>query len=312
MSKKMRSNILLLITAMVWGGGFVAQKAGAMLGPFTYTGVRTIIAGIALIPVIMLFDKLNAKEKANELPKTEAELKEEKSVLIKGGVATGLVLCIASNLQQTGIYFDTDAGKAGFITALYIVFVPILGIFFGKKARPIVWFCVLLGATGFYMLTMAGHGTDFSLQTGDIFCLLCAIAFAGHIVVIDHFTAKCDGLRMSCIQFFVAGIITIILMFIFEKPELAVILDCALPILYAGVVSAGVGYTLQILGQKDADPAVASLLLSLESVFAVIFGVLLIHESLTIFEGLGCVIIFAAVIIAQLPTKEERLAAKNS
>lgn len=312
MSKKMRSNILLLITAMVWGGGFVAQKAGAMLEPFTYTGVRTVIAGIALLPVILLFDKLNAKDKKDVVPKTEAERKSERKTLIKGGVATGLVLCVASNLQQTGIYFDTDAGKAGFITALYIVFVPILGIFFKKKARPIVWFCVLLGAAGFYLLTMAGHGTDFSLQTGDIFCLLCAIAFAGHIVVIDHFTVKCDGLRLSCIQFFVAGIITLILMFIFENPQLSVILECALPILYAGIVSAGIGYTLQILGQKDADPAVASLLLSLESVFAVIFGVLLMHESMSAFEILGCIVIFAAVVIAQLPTKEERLAAKNS
>lgn len=313
MSKKFRSNILLLITAMVWGGGFVAQKAGAMLGPFTYTGIRTLVAAVAILPVILVFDKLNAKEKeAEKLAKTAEQLQAEKKVLIKGGVATGLVLCVASNLQQAGIYFDTDAGKAGFITALYIVIVPILGMLFGKKVRPIIWFCVFLGAVGFYLLTMAGHGTKFSLQTGDFFVLLCAFAYSGHIITIDHFSPKCDGMKMSLIQFVVCGGVTSILMFIFEDPQLSVILDCAGPILYAGVISAGLGFTFQILGQKDADPTVASLIMSLESVFAVIFGVLIIHESLTLYEGLGCLVIFAAVIISQLPSKEERLAAKGN
>lgn len=309
MSKKMRSNILLLITAMIWGSAFVAQKAGAVLEPFTYNGLRSIIAGIMLVPVILVLDR---KNKNIEDGKSIEEKASEKKYAIIGGIACGVVLCIAANLQQYGIYFDTDAGKAGFITALYIVIVPILGIFLGKKIRPVIWLCVALGAAGFYLLCMAGKGSGFTLQTGDFYVLLCAFAYSCHILVIDHFSPKCDGVKMSCIQFFVAGIICLVLMAIFDSPSLAAIIDCWLPIIYCGVFSSGVGYTLQIVAQKDAEPTVASLIMSLESVFAVIFGVILIHESLTVFEALGCIVIFAAVIISQLPSKEERLAAKNS
>lgn len=309
MNKKLQSDIMLLITAVIWGSAFVAQKAGAVLEPFTYNGIRMLIGGLVLIPVIFVFQKLGIGDDAGE--KTEAERAADKKVLIKGGLSCGAVLCVASTLQQFGLYFETDAGKAGFITSLYIVIVPILGLLLRKKVRPIIWFCVLLGAFGFYLLTMAGKGVGFGLQTGDFFVLLCAIAFACHIMVVDHFSPKCDGIKLSCIQFLTVGVVGIVCMFIFENPVWADIVDCWLPILYCGVLSSGVAYTLQVLGQKHAEPTAATLILSLESVFAVLFGVLVGGESLTLVESLGCVVIFVAVIIPQLPSKEERLQAKQ-
>lgn len=310
MNKKLQSDIMLLITAVIWGSAFVAQKAGAVLEPFTYNGIRMLIGGLVLIPVIFVFQKLGIGDDSGE--KTEAEKAADKKVLIKGGLCCGIVLCIASTLQQFGLYFETDAGKAGFITSLYIVIVPILGILLKKKVRPIIWFCVALGAFGFYLLTMAGKGTGFSLQTGDFFVLLCAFAFSCHIMVVDHFSPKCDGIKLSCIQFLTVGVIGIVCMFIFENPVWADILDCWLPILYCGVLSSGVAYTLQVVGQKHAEPTVATLIMSLESVFAVLFGVLVAGESLTLIEGIGCIVIFIAVIIPQLPSKEERLQAKQN
>ena len=311
MSKKLKSDIMLLITAIIWGSAFVAQKAGTVLEPFTYNGIRMLIGGLVLIPVIFLFKKIN-KEDPDSVPKTELEKQAEKKTLMIGGLSCGVVLCIASSLQQFGMFFDTDAGKTGFITSLYIVIVPILGLFLHKKVKPVIWFCVALGAVGFYLLCMAGKGGSFTLTTGDMFVLLCAFAFSCHILVVDYFAPKCDGIKLSCIQFLTAGIIGIVCMLIFESPVIADILDCWLPILYCGVFSSGIAYTLQVLGQEHAEPSVASLILSLESVFAVLFGVLLIAESLTLYEGIGCVVIFIAVIISQLPSKEERLQRKNN
>lgn len=309
MNKKLQSDIMLLITALIWGSAFVAQKAGAVLEPFTYNGLRMLIGGLVLIPVIFLFKKMGKSEDA--APKTEEEKAAEKKVLLIGGICCGVVLCIASTLQQYGIYFETDAGKAGFITSLYIVIVPILGLFFKRKVKPLIWGCVALGAIGFYLLTMAGKSTGFQLQTGDFFVLLCAFVFSCHIMVVDHFSPKCDGIKLSCIQFLTAGIIGLAGMVLFEDPVLADILDCWLPILYCGVFSSGIAYTLQVLAQKHAEPAVASLIMSLESVFAVLFGVVLMNEKLTLIEGIGCVVIFIAVVIPQLPSKEDRLQNKQ-
>lgn len=309
MSKKMRSNILLLITAVIWGSAFVAQKAGAVLEPFTYNGIRMFIGGLVLIPVIYIFKAMN-KGKEEEAPKSAEELAAERKTLIIGGICCGIVLCVASTLQQFGLYFETSAGKAGFITSLYIVIVPVLGMFLRQKVKPIVWGCIVLGAFGFYLLTMAGKGEGFTIHTGELFVLICAVAFSCHILVVDHFSPKCDGIKLSCIQFLTAGIIGIIGMLLFENPSLANILDCWLPILYCGVVSSGIGYTCQVLGQQDAEPAIASLIMSLESVFSVLFGALILGERLTLLEGLGCVVIFIAVVIPQLPSKEERLQVK--
>lgn len=297
MSKQLKSDLMLLITAIIWGSAFVAQKAGTVLGPFTYNGLRYIIGGIVLIPVIIIFGGFDARKR-----KTSGGGRFIDRQTLIGGLACGVVLCIASSLQQMGIYFDTDAGKAGFITSLYIVIVPLLGMLFGKKVKPSVWVCVCMGIIGFYMLTIAGKGgsTEFGFKTGDFFVLLCAFCFACHIMVIDHFAPKCDGVKMSCVQFFVTGIVSLILMAIFETPVLEDIIDCWLPILYCGVLSCGVAYTLQILAQKDAEPTAATLIMSLESVFAVLFGVLLAGERLTLIEGLGCIVIFIAVVTPQL------------
>lgn len=298
MSKRMISNLLLLLTALIWGSSFVAQKAGATLEPFTYNGIRTLIGGISLIPVILVLSKTGKSESK------QAKLQEKKTLIV-GGIVCGIFLAIASSLQQFGIFFDTDAGKAGFITALYIMIVPLLGLFLGKRVRPLVCFCVILGAVGFYLLTLAGKGVGFSIEKGDLFILLCAFVFSCHILAIDHFSPKCDGVKLSCIQFLVAGSIGFILMLIFESPQLSQILDCWFPIVYAGVFSCGIAYTLQVVAQKNAEPTSASLILSLESVFAVLSGVILIGERMTFFEILGCIVIFIAVILAQLPEKRK-------
>lgn len=294
---------MLLLTALIWGSSFVAQRAGMeYIGPFTFNGIRSLIGGLVLIPVIFLF----SKEKNAEL--TEAEKKAGKKTLLLGGILCGIVLFAASSLQQIGMVYTT-AGKAGFITALYIVLVPILGVFIRKKVKPIVWLCVILAVAGLYLLCM----TDgLSLGRGDLLVLLCAFAFSIHILVIDYFAPRTDGVALSCIQFFVCGILSLFPMFLAETPVWFAILDCWIPILYAGVLSCGVAYTLQILAQKHTDPTVASLLLSLESVFAAIAGAIILHEQLAPRELAGCVLMFAAIIIAQLPSKTEREAAEDS
>lgn len=303
MGKKLQGTMMLLLTALIWGSSFVAQRAGMeYIGPFTFNGIRSLIGGLVLIPVIFLF----SKEKNAEL--TEAEKKAGKKTLLLGGILCGIVLFAASSLQQIGMVYTT-AGKAGFITALYIVLVPILGVFIRKKVKPIVWLCVILAVAGLYLLCM----TDgLSLGRGDLLVLLCAFAFSIHILVIDYFAPRTDGVALSCIQFFVCGILSLFPMFLAETPVWFAILDCWIPILYAGVLSCGVAYTLQILAQKHTDPTVASLLLSLESVFAAIAGAIILHEQLAPRELAGCVLMFAAIIIAQLPSKTAREAAEDS
>jgi len=295
MSKKMRGNLMLLLTALIWGTAFVAQSAGMdHVQPFTYNDVRTLIGGLVLIPVILLFDRL----KPTDSRPSVAEQKEINKNSLIGGICCGTVLCVASCFQQFGVSMTT-AGKAGFITALYIVIVPLMGVFIKKKIPKIIWLCVAIAVAGFYLLCVK---EGFSVGTGDLLVLCCAFFFSIHIMVIDHFTAgKVDGVRMSCVQFLVAGIMAIVLMFLFEEPTLASIWDARVSILYAGVMSCGVAYTLQILGQKDTDPTTATLLMSLESVFAALSGWVLLHESLSVKEIFGCAMVFVAVILAQIP-----------
>lgn len=303
MRQKRRGNLILLLTAMIWGLGFVAQKAGAALQPFTYNGIRMLIGGIALLPLVQVLSGKQDGETANTMVgKPSVVLKTS----ITGGIVCGIVLCIASNLQQFGIYFQTDASKAGFITSLYILFVPVFSIFLGKKVRPLVWGCVFLGAVGFYLLTMAGKADGFTLEKGDFFLLICSLVFAFHILAVDHFASEANGMILSSVQFITAGILSLILMGIFEQPDTTRILSLWQPILYSGLVSTGVGYTLQVIGQKDAEPTTATLIMSLESVFAVVFGVLLMHEKITLTESFGCLVIFMAVVIPQLPQKHGR------
>ncbi len=297
MSKKMQSNILLLLTAIIWGSAFVAQKSGMdYVEPFTFNGIRTFIGGLVLIPVIFFMEKKNPPEEISREEKT----KKNKELLI-GGICCGLALFAASSLQQFGVS-HTTAGKAGFITTLYVVFVPIISVLLRKKVRPIMWLCVAMGAVGLYLLCMTD--ASFRLTFGDTLVLLCAVAFAVHILTVDHFSPKMDGIKLSCIQFLTVGIVSMVCMFIFEHPDIHAILDCAVPLLYAGVLSCGLGFTFQVVAQKHAEPTVASLLMSLESVFAVVFGALLLHETMSMRELSGCLIIFIAVIISQLPEKK--------
>lgn len=287
----MKSAILLSLTAFIWGTAFVAQSAGMdYIGPFTFSCIRNIIGGLFLIPCIWFFDKSEKKEMT----------REEKKVLLLGGICCGVALCVASNLQQFGIQFTT-AGKAGFITALYIVLVPIMGLFFRKKVAGKIWFSVILATVGLYFLCMTWK---FSISKGDFYVFLCALGFTVHIMIIDYFSPKTDGVKMSCIQFWVAGILSAVPMFLYENPNISAITEAAVPLLYAAIMSSGIGYTLQIVGQKEADPTLASLILSLESVFAVLAGWVLLGEVLSARELLGCVLMFAAIILSQLPEKD--------
>ena len=283
---RVKNGVMLFLTAFIWGTAFVAQSVGMdYLEPFTFNGVRSLIGGIALLPCIWLLHKLNGESKKEESGK----------VLLIGGLACGVLLFAASSLQQIGLKYTT-AGKAGFITAFYIVIVPVLGIFLHKKIGWKIWLAVVLALAGLYFLCIT---ESFSIGKGDVLIFLCALIFAVHILVIDYFSPKVDGVKMSCIQFFVCGILSLPFMFTIETPKAAAMTAAWMPLLYAGVA-----YTLQILGQKNVNPAVASLILSLESCFSVLAGWIVLGERLSLRESAGCVLMFVAIILAQLPDKK--------
>ena len=300
---RLQGSMVLLITAIIWGAAFVAQKIGSVqVGPFTLTSVRFFISGVALLPFALLGGRKRGKETADAVIPGSHRRKQRRT-LILGGVICGLCLMLATVTQQVGLA-NTTAGKAGFITALYILFVPIFRFFVGKKATLTIWLSVLAALIGLYLLCVK---EGFSVNKGDLFVLLCALVFAAHILVVDRFVPHVNGVQMSCIQFFVTSFIAAIPMLIFEKPTMAAIAGCWAPLLYLGIVSGGIGYTLQILGQKNADPTVASLILSLESVFAAISGVIFLGESFTGRELAGCALVFIATIMSQLDIKQFRL-----
>ena len=284
---------MLLITAMIWGAAFVAQKEGGGVGAFTFNAIRMLIGSLVLVPVIFL-----TKGKTTES-------KSEKKTVWLGGVICGVILCAATLLQQIGLETES-AGKGGFITALYIIIVPLISMFIGKRSNALVWIGVVFAGVGMYLLCFKKGEVNsvsdiFSLTKGELLLFACSIMFSVHILVIDAFSPKVNGVKMSCIQFLVAGIICAIGMFIFENPQIDTILEYWQPILYTGVMSSGVAYTLQIVGQKHVQPVIASLIMSLESVFAVIFAwVLPPHATMSVREIIGCVIIFVAIILAQL------------
>lgn len=299
---KVRNSLLLLLTAFIWGTAFVAQSVGMeYVGPLTYTCVRSLIAGIMLIPCIAFLNKVNPKQEDMHIyQKDEGKQTYQKTLLI-GGICCGLALGVASSLQQIGIQ-HTTVGKAGFITTFYIIIVPIIGLFFKKRCGINVWIGVVFALAGLYFLCIT---EGFSIGYGDTMVFLCALAFSIHILVIDHFTQLVDGVKMSCIQFFVAAIVSGIGMMLFENPDIGNILAAWMPILYAGALSSGIGYTLQIIGQKGMNPTIASLILSLESVISVLAGMVLLNEKLTGREILGCILMFVAIILAQLPEKKK-------
>lgn len=293
MSKRMMGNSMLLLGAMIWGAAFVAQTVGMeYVEPFTFQASRCLLGSLVLLPVIAVMDRKNPGRK----PATQAD----KRYLLISSLLCGLFLFTACSLQQVGLLYTT-AGKSGFLTSLYIILVPILGLFMKKKVQPWIWISVILALCGLYLLCGGGA---FSLGRGELLTLGCAVAFSFHILVIDRVSPNLDGVRLSCLQFFVCGMLSLVAMFLTETPSLSAIAQCWLPIAYAGVLSCGVAYTFQIIGQSYTEPTVASLLMSLESVFAVLFGWLLLKQALTIPELLGCILVFAGVILAQLPGKK--------
>lgn len=322
MSKRTKGNLLLLLTSFIWGSAFVAQSSGMdYVGPYTYNMARNVLAFLFLIPVIYVIgkkkwvtDNAGSGTGIDDVASGEANWKSillpDRTTLV-GGIYCGLVMAVASSLQQIGITMTT-AGKAGFITALYIILVPLMGVFIGKKIPRIIWFCVVLAMAGFYLLCVK---EGFSISKGDILVLFCSVGFSVHIMTIDHFTSKgVDGVKMACIQFAVAAIVMTPVMFFLENPSVSGLLSAWMTIAYAGILSSGVGFTLQIVAQKDTDPTTATLIMSLESVFAAVSGCLFLNEVLLPKEILGCILVFVAVILAQVPlpvkSKEKRTVAE--
>lgn len=296
---QIRNSLILLLTAIIWGVAFVAQSVSMdYIGPFTFNCARFLIGGVFLLPCMAVLRRINPPKEKEE--RSLQQKKTDRRNLITGGVCCGVALCAASSLQQFGIV-STTVGKAGFITAFYIIIVPVIGLFFRKKCGITVWIGVLLALAGLYFLCMS---ESLSISKGDLLVFFGALVFAVHIMVIDHFSPLADGVKMSCIQFFVSGLICAVLMLIFEKPQFRYLVQAWQPILYAGIMSCGVAYTLQIIGQKGMNPTVASLILSLESVVSVLAGLILLNQKLSAREILGCVLMFAAILLAQIPVKK--------
>ncbi|MDE6913462.1 MAG: DMT family transporter [Lachnospiraceae bacterium] len=292
----LRQSLILFLTACIWGLGFIAQSVGMdYVEPFTFTAARNVLAFLVLVPYIALTDKGKQRNDTSVI-------KQNKKILIIGGICCGICLFAASTLQQFGVK-HTTVGKAGFITAMYMVLVPIFGVFLHKKAGMKVWTAVALALLGMYFLCITKG--EFRLQLGDSFVFACAVGFTFHILVIDYFSPKSDGVKLSCIQFLVCAALSTVCMLIFEKPDMGDIFAAGIPILYAGVLSSGVAYTLQIVGQKGMNPTVASLILSLESVVSVLAGWLILDQKLSVREICGCVLAFAAIILVQLPDRKD-------
>ena len=287
--KKMQGSLMLLLTALIWGMAFVVQRSGMeLIGPYTFQAVRTLLASAALLPLALWRKK-----------RLGADFRMPRPGL---ALTCGLLVGCACLAQQVGLT-TTPAGKAGFISSLYVVAVPVLGLLLGRRAGARVWLGVALSVAGLYLISAVG---SFSLDRGEWLMLLCAALSAVHIVVIDRYGAACDAVMLSCQQFFIAGLLPLPLAFTLEKPAFEAVWQAKWLILYAGVMSSAVGYTLQTLGQKRVAPATASLILCLESVFAAVLGALILHETLSPREMLGCALMLAAVVICQLPAGRKK------
>lgn len=292
MNKKLRSSFCLLTATLIWGTAFIAQSVGMdHIGPFTFQTIRCSLAILFLIPLSAALDMRKCSF-------SESVQKWRNPTLWKSGLICGGALFVAQSLQQVGLIY-TDAGKAGFITAMYIVLVPILGLFFKQKPPKAAVFSVVLAVVGLYLLSCLGVS---QMNVGDLYLIGCALAFAVQITCIDRLAAELDGLRLNCIQAIVVTCLSLPCMLVTETVDFSEILACWLPLCYAGVLSMGVAYSLQIIGQKDLEPTTASLIMSLESVIAALAGWLILKETMTGWELLGCGLVFAAVILSQLPT----------
>ena len=293
-SKKYISTALLFAAAVIWGFAFAAQDAASDMGAFTLGFARSIVAGLFLVGVVILFDKITHSgrrlfsKNGIDVNKTE----------IIGGVIIGVVLVVASAFQQIGINSGTDGGKAAFITALYVVLVPVYALALKKKAPVNVWVSIAIAVVGFYFLCIK---SDLTVAPSDLLVIAASMIFPIHILTIDHFSPKCDGIRMSMVQFFTASVLNLIIALVAEGPsEFSMILPNLMPILYLGIGSSGIAYTLQILGQKGVNPAAASIILSLESVFGILGTALFLGQTLTPREYLGCAIVLVAVVLSQI------------
>ena len=296
---QLRQSLFLFITASIWGSGFVAQSIGMdHVEPFTFTFFRTAIGGIVLIPVIFFLNKI--KRRGGRIIRNGS-----RKDLILGSLACGTCLVAGESFQQFGLV-STDAGKAGFITSMYIIFVPLLSLLLLKKIGKAVWLGVVLSVIGLYFLCIKPN-TGFNIEKGDFLIFICAIAFAVHIMVIAHFVNKVDGVELSCGQFFAGSAIACILMLLHDTITYEGLKGALPAILWVGIMSNGVAYTLQVVGQRGMNPTVATLILSLESVMAVIFGNIFLHEVLSTRELIGCILMLIAVIIAQIPPKKAKL-----
>lgn len=285
-TKKIKSTILLFLTAIIWGFAFVAQRVGAeYVGAFTFNGIRFLLGTLSLVPVILIFEK----EKFN---------KEKFKRTLVTGLLAGVVLFIASTLQQFGVEITGSAGKAGFLTGLYIVLVPLIRFVMGKKTSVFTFFGAVFAVVGLFFLCMTGDEISFGI--GDIVLIIGAFFWAGHILVVDKFVNDVSPLKFSMTQFFVCGFLSIIFTLFTEDIELSAIQSAGIPILYGGIMSVGVAYTCQILGQKDSDPTFASIVFSTESVFSAIGGAIILHEIMSGRGYLGCVLIFIGIILSQL------------
>ena len=302
--KKALPPLLLTLAAIIWGFAFVAQKASENVPVFTMVATRSLFATVFLVFAVILFDAKNkngrrlfSKEKKIDLSRYE----------LAGGAICGTILTLASVFQQIGINSGTNAGKAAFITALYVILVPIYALPLGKRAPINVWLSVAVAVVGFYFLCIT---EELSLVTADVFVIICALVFPLHILSVDHFSPKCDGIRMSLVQFSVCTVINIILALIFERgTDIGLVFDAILPLLFLGIGSSGIAYTLQIVGQKGVNPAVASIIMSLESVFGVVGAAVVLGEKMSLREYIGSAIVFAAVILSQI--NFTKLTAKN-
>lgn len=292
---RIRQNLLPLLTAMIWGTAFVAQSVGAEhMEAFTFNTARAVIAFVFLL---CLWAVLAVVRRGREGRTHTAAAPGSRKKLLIGGVCCGTALTVASYFQQKGLE-TTTAGKAGFVTALYIVLVPLLGLLLGRQVKRSVWCSVALAVVGLYCLCVS---ESFTVTGGDLYLLLCALCFAVQIMTVDYFSQRVDGVALSCVQFFVMSVLSAFGMMTETMPDMTAASEWIWPVLYVGVFSSGVAYTLQILSQKDADPSVVSLLMSLESLFATIAGALILHDRMNGREYLGCVLMLAAVILTQLP-----------
>ena len=301
MTNQTKNSMLLMLCALIWGTAFVAQSAGSGMGAFSFLAGRSWMAVLVLLPTVKAFDALHHRQgRPDGKPKTAAERK----LLLKAGLMCGTLLFLASAAQQLGITLDPSTAKAGFLTAMYVVLVPVFGLFLGRKGSAQLWVSMAIAVVGLYLLCMKdGFG---SIQSSDWLLLLCAVLFSFQIMSIDHFSPLVDGVRLSLLQFIVVAVESTAAALLFETPTLAEFGANLLPIAYCGVLSSGAGYTLQILGQKNLNPAIASLIMCLESVFSALGGWLLLNQSLSLRESAGCALIFAAVVLSQLPLEELR------